>query len=370
MSDSERTIIGSSSKAFPDLVDRRVHYLEVIDGIENGRRYMIESAIVIGRVPPADLVLADSEVSRNHCKATVRGEFLIVEDLGSTNGTFVDGVRVTGPTQAAVGAVLRIGRQSLKYESRGERELAVTAELDRDLEQANSYVQSLLPAAVREGPVRCEWVYQPSAKLGGDAFGYFQLEDGLFVGYLIDVSGHGAGAAMHAVSILNVLSRSALPGADMRNPNQVLTALNAMFPMDSSGGMYFTMWYGVYDAATRKLDYATAGHHAAYLRSADTGALIPLGTKNPVIGVMDRSSFNAASHVVAPGSSLFVFSDGVFEVTTRDGAQWDLPDFLPLIQQPSLLGFSEPQRLLQAVQDVKQPGGFEDDFSMVVLQFV
>jgi serine phosphatase RsbU (regulator of sigma subunit) len=73
-------------------------------------------------------------------------------------------------------------------------------------------VHSLIPAPLTEGPIRTEWILLPSARLGGDVFGYHQLDARTFAIFLLDVSGHGTGAAMHAVSVTNILQQ-AVPGA-------------------------------------------------------------------------------------------------------------------------------------------------------------
>ena len=46
---------------------------------------------------------------------------------------------------------------------------------------------------------------------------------------------------------MNLLRQKALPGTDFARPEQVLAALNRIFPMEDHAGMYFTMWIGVYD---------------------------------------------------------------------------------------------------------------------------
>ena len=43
-----------------------------------------------------DITLADPDVSRRHARVTPRGDTVVVEDLGSTNGTFVNGERIAG----------------------------------------------------------------------------------------------------------------------------------------------------------------------------------------------------------------------------------------------------------------------------------
>ena len=351
-------------------LDERLHFLEMVDGVDVGRRTLIGPlGLTIGRVPPADIVLGDSEVSRGHCRVMLRGEELIVTDLKSTNGTRVDGVRISTPTVLPIGGILQVGRQAFKHEWLTGKQLQRSDELDRDIETANSYIQALLPPPLREGPIRADWMYQPCAKLGGDAFGYGQLADNLFVGYLIDVSGHGAGAALHSVAVMNLLRQRALPNTDMRDPGQVLQTLNNMFQMESHAEMYFTMWYGVYDAVSRRLDFGSAGHHPGYLVPADRSEAIPLRTKNGLVGAVPGKAYTSDSVIVPAGASIYLFSDGVFEIITKTGAQWGLADFVPLLTAPLAEGLTESERLFRAVRETSRPGELDDDFSLVVMTF-
>ena len=68
--------------------------------------------------------------------------------------------------------------------------------------------------------------------------------------YLIDVTGHGLDSALLSVTISNVIRAGSLPGADMRRPDQVLARLNETFQGQQHGYKFFTIWYGVYRAAS------------------------------------------------------------------------------------------------------------------------
>ena len=154
----------------------------------------------------------------------------------------------------------------VKYHSRGYvallerneayRQLAETQrEMAAELNRAARYVQSLLPPKLASGPVTIDWKFVPSSQLAGDMFGY-QWIDRTHLGiYLLDVSGHGVGSALLAVSAANVLSGPTMPGTDLRNPGAVVTRLNEMFQMDRQDGKYFTIWYGVFDTEARALAY-------------------------------------------------------------------------------------------------------------------
>jgi serine phosphatase RsbU (regulator of sigma subunit) len=227
----------------------------------------------------------------------------------------------------------------------------------------------LLPPAIAAGPVRTDWVFEPSAELGGDAFGYQQVDEHRFAGYLLDVSGHGIAAAVHTASVINVLRQRALPNVDMGDPGQVLSRLNEMFQMDAHGGLFFTIWYGVYDVQKHELAYASGGHHAAYLVDALRHRAQPLRTRHPMIGAMPALVYRTERVAVSPGSQLYIFSDGVFEVTDTTGRQRTLPDFLPLLTQPAEAGRTESERLFAASRRMARPGPPEDDVTLLTVGF-
>lgn len=72
------------------------------------------SAIVVGRDQACTLVLDDDYASSRHARFFPSGEAWLVEDLGSTNGTFVNGRRITTPTQLEVGHEVRIGQSVME----------------------------------------------------------------------------------------------------------------------------------------------------------------------------------------------------------------------------------------------------------------
>src|SRR5262249_28759821 len=210
-------------------------------------------------------------VSRLHARVSLVNGMVVVEDLQSTNGTFVDAARITGAAILKEGNTVRLGGQVIKYERRSRQDVKKAEELERDIQKATNYVSSLLPPPIDSGRVLAQWRFVPSVGLGGDAFGYYWLDATTFVFYLVDVSGHGVGSAMHSVSVLNVLRQRALPNVDFKNPGAVLCALNNAFQMDNYNGMRLTTWYGVYNAGDRTLTYGAAAQHPAYLVRSEGG---------------------------------------------------------------------------------------------------
>jgi serine phosphatase RsbU (regulator of sigma subunit) len=368
----ERTmIIRRKPEAEPVLVPDAVgHYLVVSVNGEPGKRVELGTEpLTIGRDSRQGLVLTDTQISRSHARVSLAGDAVTLEDLASTNGTFFNGQRLTEPIMLKDGDVVRMGSHFLKYERRSRRDVARTSDMNRELERASHYVLSLLPPALTDGPVRCDWRFVPSTQLAGDAFGYSWLDPTTFVFYLFDVSGHGAGSAMHSVSVLNVLRQRALPQVDFTDPAAVLTSLNDRFEMSSHNGLFFTMWYGVYRTDTRTLTYGSGGHHPAYLVDSAKSAATPLGEPALMIGAIPGMEYERQQVTVPPGSSLYLFSDGVFEVEkARD--QWSLADFVPLLTKPGKPGVSESDRLYDAVKEGTGPGPLDDDVSLLVLTFL
>lgn len=87
--------------------------LAIIEGNDPGKVFRLETPrVVIGRAG-CDLVLNDSESSRNHAQIEVHDHLVILEDLGSTNGTFVSGSRITGPVELQNHSEFTVGTTTL-----------------------------------------------------------------------------------------------------------------------------------------------------------------------------------------------------------------------------------------------------------------
>ena len=370
---SERTRLITDDFAAPAPgleAEERHHYLLELEGASPGLRIPLAHApVTFGRAAPAEVRLADTEVSRAHCSVEVVGPEVQVTDLQSTNGTYIDSKRIKGVALLPNGGTLRVGKHIFRLESRNRREMAVTQEMERDMVAARSYMQSLLPPRLTTGPVLADWLFEPSARIGGDALGYHALDDEHFALYLIDVAGHGASAALHAASVINIMRKKALPGVDMRQPERVMRGLNKMFQMEDHGQMFFTAWYGVYYRNERELRYCTGGHHPGYLVDAQRQAAVPLTTDDPMLGAVRAHEYHGASTAVASGTTLYLFSDGVFEVAGADGIERTLDDFLPLLLAPPSATQSEPERLIAEVKRATGRNEFEDDLTLLVVTF-
>jgi len=97
---------------------RTARQLLVTQGPLTGTRISLDSRpILIGRADDSTLVLDDDYASTRHARIAQQGDDWYVEDLGSTNGTYLDRAKVTGPTRVPLGVPVRIGKTVIELRS-------------------------------------------------------------------------------------------------------------------------------------------------------------------------------------------------------------------------------------------------------------
>jgi pSer/pThr/pTyr-binding forkhead associated (FHA) protein len=97
---------------------RTPRQLLVTQGALAGTRISLDSRpILIGRADDSTLVLDDDYASTRHARISMQGDEWYVEDLGSTNGTYLDRAKVTGPTRVPPGVPVRIGKTVIELRS-------------------------------------------------------------------------------------------------------------------------------------------------------------------------------------------------------------------------------------------------------------
>jgi sigma-B regulation protein RsbU (phosphoserine phosphatase) len=271
----------------------------------------------------------------------------------------------------------RIRHHSHGYIAQLERNEAFAAlersqrALARELSEAAAYVRSLLPAPLTGPSIETDWRFIPSVQLGGDALGYHWLDDENLAVFLLDVSGHGVKSALLSMTAMNALRTRTL-AVDYTNPAEVLSGLNAAFQMDLYDGMYFTIWYGVFNRATRRLVHGNAGHPPGLLVSQRNGEVVvdTVGEPGFIIGMVPDAPFSSLDMQVPPNSNLFLFSDGAYEITRPDGSMWTLDQFAGRLRSGDpAAGLLPLAELEAAIREVRGEDQFEDDVSILQVRF-
>jgi phosphoserine phosphatase RsbU/P len=263
-----------------------------------------------------------------------------------------------GELQARVRAGLRLHQLSQDLQS--QKQL-----LEAELAEAAIYMRSLLPLPMR-GNVAIDARFIPSRQLGGDCFDYFWLDPDYLVMYLLDVSGHGLGAALPSSLILNILRLQSLPDVNFYQPHDVLRALNESFQMSKQNDKYFTIWYGVYNQTKRQLTFASAGHPPAVLVLPNKDTL-RLRTANLPIGMLNEATFVSDRQTIPKDSTLYIFSDGVYDINQPDLPPWGLNEFADtLVTLDATLNLDD---VLDEIQKLIGIETFEDDLSLLRINF-
>ena len=269
--------------------------------------------------------------------------------------------------------IARIRHHSAGYINMLERNEAFKAlqesqqRLAAELAEAADYVASMLPKKL-DGPIKTDWKFVSSTSLGGDAFGYHWLDDNHFVMYLLDVCGHGVGAALLSISAMEALRSQNLPDTDFSNPGNVLTRLNDEFQMEDHHQMYFTIWYGVYNKQERKIVYSSGGHPPALLISGPSPAetqIHDLRTKGAIIGGFPGLSYGNIEIELGQYNKLFILSDGVYEITRPGLPDWQFESFRQYISATVTSDGFHVDQIYHDVLGMYGSKNLEDDFSLI-----
>ncbi len=242
--------------------------------------------------------------------------------------------------------------------------------LETELEEAAEYVRSLLPPPMKQ-PLNINFRFIPSRQLGGDCFDYYWLNPNYLAIYLLDTAGHGLRATLPSISVLNLLRSRALKSLNYYLPSEVLKALNDTFQMNYENDKYFTIWYGVYNRVNRQLMYASAGHPPAILlsKSSNLTQVQQLRTPGLPVGMFPHVNYVDGLCNIDEGSTLYIFSDGAYEIAKSDGNLWTLDDFIEMLVNLSHPTNGELDSVLKYLTTLNSKDVFDDDLSIIHIKF-
>jgi len=200
--------------------------------------------------------------------------------------------------------------------------------LQQELTDAAKYVRLMLPPPL-EGEEKLDWQFHPSTLLGGDGLGYRRINEDLLAIYVLDVTGHGLGSALLAVTALELL-RNPVAQVNFARPAQVIERLNRTFQMKDHAGKFFSVWYGVYSRSARTITYANAGHPPAVVLTHEGGKRILRRTPpgGSVLGIMPEIHAPETTLEFPAGSELYLFTDGLYELLDPKGGRGSYDEFL------------------------------------------
>ena len=180
-----------------------------------------------------------------------------------------------------------------------------------ELDIAGRIQQGFLPPTRYTGPhCRISACMLPAKNVGGDLYDYLALDEYRTAVLVADVSGKGMAAALFMAVTLMLMRQFAKLGL---SPAEILQKTNDTLSENNPRLLFATAFLGIYDSRDRSFTYANAGHNLPYalgreLRTLDGGTGL-------LLGLYPGEVYPQSRVTLAPGDTLFLYTDGVNEAT-------------------------------------------------------
>ena len=263
-------------------------------------------------------------------------------------------------------------QQSLvKYIEELKETTAQKASIERDLHIASDIQKGMLP---EKFPTKADCddvqIYAsltPAKDVGGDLFDFYFRDEKLFF-CIGDVSGKGVPASLF-MAVTRAVFRTVSAHESM--PDQIVTTMNKMMVDMNKTLMFVTLFVGVLDLPTGRLHYCNAGHDAPLLVGAGVGEL-PCDSNIPV-GFMPTWKYTLQEALISPGTTIFLFTDGLTEAMNADCALFQMNRINEVALNALSTQQLEPHQLIEqmtaAVHEFVGDAEQSDDLTMMAIQY-
>ena len=270
-------------------------------------------------------------------------------------------------------------QQSLKrYVEELKASTAAKATIESELNVAHSIQMSMLPKTFPPFPDRKEidlyGMLKPAKAVGGDLYDFFIHNEKLFF-CIGDVSGKGVPASL-VMAVSRTLFRNIAMHVD--KPSHIASTMNANICTGNDEDMFVTLFIGVLDLQTGHLSYCNAGHNAPLILHADTEknkhevSMMDCTNPNLPVGVMAGWNYTEQELVMSPGTTLFLYTDGLTEAENAVHDQFGEERLMDVFNALAA-EMDAPQQLTetmngavhQFVGDTEQ----SDDLTMLAIQY-
>ncbi|MBU1676806.1 SpoIIE family protein phosphatase [bacterium] len=188
--------------------------------------------------------------------------------------------------------------------------------LEEQLGLARTIQSRLLPRQIPEIPgldlAACNIT---SAEVSGDYYDLIKRQDGRLVIIISDVSGKGVPASLLASSLQASMRAHCQTSC---SPGEILERVNLYLHESTDPSHFATLFLAIFDPQTNTLCYSSGGHNSPVLRRTD-GSIELLEKGGLPLGAFDFGTYEEESVTLAPGDTLFMYTDGLTE--TRNGAE-------------------------------------------------
>jgi serine phosphatase RsbU (regulator of sigma subunit) len=221
--------------------------------------------------------------------------------------------------------------------------------------------------------------FQPARKVSGDFYDAFAVGHGNHVGLVVaDVCDHGVGSALYMVlfrSLMRTHAQSAFENVSGASDSPIDQAMRATIGRTNDyiakthglSGMFATLFWAVLDPVAGKLLYINGGHVAPVLMGGK-GEPKLLRYTGPAVGVTEEASFAVERIRLAPGQTLFGYTDGVVDTQSPEGEAFGDRRLAAILEDPPLSASGLMQRVLRNLKAHSLGTEAYDDLTMLVLR--
>lgn len=237
-------------------------------------------------------------------------------------------------------------------------------EQEQEVDTARAIQQRLLPTTMPQlQGYGLAGAWQPARAVGGDYFDVVPFSERTVGLCIADVVGKGMPAAL---LMSNVQAAVKAVAAEHVPPKALCEHVNRVMYSNIAAGKFITLFYGLLDAASKRLLYTNAGHNLPILVRRD-GSQMRLNEGGTVLGVFEEWPYQQGEVTLASGDRVVLFTDGVTEAQDGSGHEFGEERLLNLITEHRTLSATDlHQRVLNAV--VEFGGGeVQDDVTLLVL---
>ena len=261
-----------------------------------------------------------------------------------------------------------IGRLAGTFESfrKGMEARDRLRRLTRELDVAARIQAQCLPRAFpREEGIAFAAAMRPMREVGGDFYDAFRLPDGRIGMVVGDVSDKGMGAALFMAIARTVVRSTAMSTPD---PGDCVRRVNAYLCEDNAEMLFVTLIYAVLDPATGEMTLCNAGHNPPAAIAASGAVRLLQTAPQPALGVVEDAVYASTRTRLAPGSRLFLYTDGVTEAMTADGVAFGEARLLETLSELSRADAEAMvQHVLTAVESFVEGAAPSDDITCMAL---
>ena len=210
-------------------------------------------------------------------------------------------------------------------------------------------------------------VMNPAKEVGGDFYDFFFIDDDHLGIVIADVSGKGIPGALFMMISKIILQSCAMLG---KGAAETLQKTNEAICSNNQEEMFVTAWFGILELSTGKLTASNAGHEYPTIRKPNGQYELVKDKHGFIIGGMSESTYTEYEWQLEPGTSIFVYTDGVPEATAASGELFGMER---MVQSLNTDPDADPEQVLQNVQAgvdafVQDAEQF-DDLTMLCLRY-